>query len=146
MDYSTYLRFSDARVESEWLESLLETEPELQKIHPAIYVIVTAAALWHFRRTGQPATVTHILRTNSEQRLIYPDDPSRRSPHEFGRAVDLRTRHLKAGESDQWHDWINRTFEYYGQKGLSTAVCHEIGGRGRHMHIQVGPAEKPVEN
>jgi len=132
MDLSPYLRFDGAREKKEWFES--------EQLHPALYVVVLAAALWHYRRTGKPVVITHILRTRAEQRSYYPDDPDKRSLHEFGQAADLRTRDLDLKTVREWAEYINDTFKYFGSVGIQTALVHDIG-MGRHFHIQIGPHE-----
>ena len=138
---SPYVVFKSARQEYEWHNSTprQETHPV---VHPALYVVVLAAAHWHYLRVGKPVVLTHILRTRREQRAIYPDRPGLRSPHEFGRAADLRTRHLELQVAREWEEWINRSFPYYGRPQSATAQLHEVGSRGLHLHLQVGPREK----
>ncbi len=127
-----YLDFKTGRQKREW---------QNQRLHPALGVIVLAAARWHWLATGESAVVTSLLRTADEQRAIYPASPGRRSPHEFGRAADIRVTTLAAGQARDWACWLNETFVYSGRSGLKTALVHEVGGRGRHLHLQVGPGE-----
>jgi len=131
-----YIRFKSPRQEREWFARSKEAE-----IHPALYVVVLAAAHWYYQRTGKPAVLTHLLRTDSEQRRIYPDRTAYRSPHEFGRAADLRTAGLEPVVARQWEEWINRTFPYSGKPGARTALIHQVGALGEHLHVQIGPLE-----
>jgi hypothetical protein len=133
-----YLDFKTGRQRSEWQSS---------RLHPALGVIVLAAARWHWLAKGEPSVVTALLRTPDEQRAIYPASPGRRSPHEFGRAADLRVTSLAAGQAQDWAHWLNEAFAYSGRNGLKTALIHEVGGRGQHLHLQVGPGENipPVQ-
>ncbi|HUU29363.1 MAG TPA: hypothetical protein VM123_16290 [archaeon] len=137
---SPYIRFKSTRQEREWFEGT-RGDSGRDLLHPALYVLVLAAAHWHYLRVGQPAVVTHILRTGNEQRSIYPGSPDRRSPHEFGRGADLRTRDLAPEMAGEWEAWINNTFPYHGKEGALTALLHQIGNRGQHLHLQVGPLE-----
>jgi hypothetical protein len=130
---NTYLSFKDSRVEAQW------NDPD--SLHPALRVIVAAAAHWHWRATGQPAVLTCLLRSKEEQRAIYPDSPQRRSPHEYGRAADFRTRDMAKAKAEAWRDWLNRSFTYLGRAGARTALLHEVNSMGGHLHVQVGPAE-----
>ena len=133
---SPYIRYDGTREEREWFES--------RKLHPALFCVVLAAALWLFRRTKKFTVITHILRTRAEQLEFYPDQPDKRSPHEFGRAVDIRTRDLDIEVVREWADWINRTFKYLGKAGSVTALVHDVG-HGHHLHIQIGPQELWLE-
>jgi len=133
---SPYIRFKSPRQEREWFARSPGAE-----IHPALYIVVLAASHWYCQRTGQPAVLTHLLRTEREQRQIYPDRTAYRSPHEFGRATDMRTAGLEPVVAREWEDWINRSFPYSGKPGARTALFHEVGGLGEHLHIQVGPLE-----
>jgi len=137
---SPYIRFKSAREEGEWFNGC-GVAAGTGVIHPALYVMALAAAHWYFRATGNPAVVTNILRSRQEQLEIYPDAPSRRSPHEFGRALDFRTRELGPEAARRWEDWLNQAFSYRGRAESRTALVHETGGRGEHLHLQVGPAE-----
>jgi hypothetical protein len=141
IDHLSYVSFKGPREKEEWLSGGAGPEATARDLHPALYVAVLAAGLWHFRRTGEPALVTCLLRTREEQQAIYPGRPDLRSPHEFGRAADLRTRHLPPATAREWAVWLNRTFDYLGRTGAATALIHEVGGRGTHLHLQIGPRE-----
>ncbi len=138
---SPYIRFDSYREQSEWFEGCGARKAESRNLHPALYVVVLAASFWHYRKTGRPAVVTHLLRTRREQRKLYPQRPKLRSPHEFGRAADLRTRGLTAETALEWAEWVNLSFDYSGRDGVMTALCHELGTHGHHLHLQVGPRE-----
>jgi len=138
---SPYIRFDGYREQREWFEGCSANKAAAPRIHPTLYVLVLAAGLWHYRKTGRPAVVTHLLRTREEQRKLYPHRPSLRSTHEYGRAADLRTRHLSSETALEWARWLNLCFDYYGRPGAMTALCHEVGAHGRHLHLQVGPRE-----
>ncbi|OGG05344.1 MAG: hypothetical protein A3F83_13210 [Candidatus Glassbacteria bacterium RIFCSPLOWO2_12_FULL_58_11] len=133
-----YLVFKSARLESEWSGGGTQKGVGL---HPALYVVVLAAAHWHYRTLGKPAELTCLLRTPEEQKAIYPDRRDFRSPHEFGRAADLRTLGLSPETSRLWEEWLNLTFSYRGKAGARTALVHEVHGLGEHLHLQIGPQE-----
>jgi len=143
---SPYIRFDGRREEIEWFSGRGAGEEfRGHQLHPALYALVLAAALWHYRRTGKPVVITHILRSRAEQRKIYPDKPGRRSPHEFGRAADLRTRRLDSEIAREWAEWINQSFEYLSKTKTKTALVHEVDGRGVHLHLQIGSREPTPE-
>jgi len=137
---SPYIRFKSSRQQREWFSGSGGVTGGAG-VHPALYVVALAAAHWHFRSTGRPAVATHILRHRQEQLEIYPGNPGLRSPHEFGRALDFRTRDLEPGLAGLWEEWVNSAFSYRGREGVRTALLHAVGGRGEHLHVQVGPAE-----
>ncbi|MBW7996003.1 MAG: M15 family metallopeptidase [Candidatus Glassbacteria bacterium] len=137
MQAERYLEFKSVRQLLEWQRS---------ETHPALQVIVLAAARWHWLAAAGPAVVTALLRTPREQKAIYPASSGGRSPHEFGRAADLRVSALTPAQAESWADWINSAFAYRGRSGLMTALVHEVGGRGRHLHVQVGPGESSPES
>ena len=128
-----YVQFKTRRIEAEWNAAGV--------IHPALRVVVSAAALWHWRTAGRQAVLTCALRSREEQRAIYPDQPERRSTHEYGRAADFRTRDLDPNMARAWEAWINSAFAYLGRAGTRTALLHEVNSLGGHLHVQVGPDE-----
>ncbi len=142
---SPYIRFKSSRIEREWFAGSNPADP-IPKLHPALYIVVLAAAHWYFKRTGEPAVLTGIIRTRDEQLEIYPDHPDRRSVHEFGRGTDIRTSGLQPVVAMEWREWIDRNFEYQSARlNLHTAWVHETGEFGEHLHIQVGPLESKPE-
>ncbi|MBN2288863.1 MAG: hypothetical protein JXQ83_05975 [Candidatus Glassbacteria bacterium] len=138
---SPYIRFDGYREQSEWFEGCSAGREAGRRVHPALYVLVLAAGFWHYRNSGEPAVVTHLLRTREEQQSLYPGRAGLRSPHEFGRAADLRTRDLDGRTALEWAEWLNQAFEYRGRQGAMTAVCHELENHGQHLHLQVGPRD-----
>ena len=68
-----YLEFKDKRVENEWKAGCIPETPAETAIHPALVVVVNAAAHWVYRATGHKAVLTHLLRTPAEQAQIYPE-------------------------------------------------------------------------
>ncbi|MEK7557488.1 MAG: hypothetical protein AAB538_05905 [Patescibacteria group bacterium] len=136
--HSPYIRFKTSRIENEWL-----AWQEL--LHPALYVLVLSAALWLYRKTGKRTVITDLLRTEAEERAIYPNEPDKRSVHQYGRGADLKTNGVPPDVIKEWVDWINEAWRYYGSSGLLTALYHEVGGGGLHLHIQIGPLELKPE-
>lgn len=130
------IRFKTDRIKNEWSGAAL---------NPALRVIVVAASLWLIRKTGKAAIITGLFRTRDEQRAIYPNEPDKRSTHEYGRAADIRVMGvLTDAQAHEWEAWINTAFAYYGKAGSRTALLHEVGNLGGHMHIQVGPEEPEI--
>ena len=138
---SPYIRFKSPRIEREWFAGS-DSSDHSSKLHPALYNIILAAAHWYYNRTGEPAILTHIIRSRAEQLKIYPDKPDHRSVHEFGRGVDIRTTILQPVVAMEWVEWIDKAFEYQSSRlDLHTAIIHAVGDYGEHLHIQVGPLE-----
>jgi len=133
---SPYLRFKSQRISDEWQDN---------RLNPLLRIIVLAAAYWHFRNTTIPAVLTGLLRTREEQQAIYPSEPNRRSVHEYWRGADLRTTHINI-LAPEWRDWINSIFPYNGSNpAIMTALVHQVGTHGEHLHLQCGPNERIPE-
>jgi hypothetical protein len=135
---SPYIRFKSSRIENEWMH-------RQELLHPALYVIVLSAALWIYRRTGKRTVITALLRTDAEQRAIYPNEPDKESVHQVGRGADLRTEGIPLDIIKELVDWVNATWKYYGSSNVKTALFHEVGNHGLHLHLQVGPVELKPE-
>jgi len=114
---TAFIRFKSAALADQYWADLF---------HPALYVVLLAAAHWHYTMTGSAMTITSLWR---------PD-----GIHKCFRAADVRTRQLYPLLVEQWENWINSVFQYHGAAGCRTALVHDVG-RGSHMHIQVGPME-----
>jgi len=145
---SPYLVFKSSDLQDQYLSG---------KFHPALYVKLGAAGLWHYKQTGAQAVITSL----------YRDD----GIHSGFRAGDLRTRHIYPYVSGRWEAWLNLVFLYYGKAGCKTAMIHEVKkclncgnhcewnvaicnkcGKvafgepmGIHLHLQVGPREPAPE-
>lgn len=70
-------------------------ELEWKTIHPGVRRCVILAAFFSWEYFGLPAVVTTLLRTEPEERALYPNDPKRVSAHQLARACDLRIKHAK---------------------------------------------------
>ena len=140
-----YLEYKTERVRQEWLQGY-GYDPDLKSrvaIHPAIYVIVLAAAHWFYRRTGKPATMTELFRWRQEQRAYYPKEPGKLSVHQLGKGGDLRTKieGLRWPVKREWESWINGAFPYLSKSAVKTAKVHHIDNGAEHLHLQAGSLE-----
>jgi len=94
-------------------------------------------------------TLTMVIRTQREQDEIYAgkehhgrkyDEKPWKSPHQFGQAVDIRSRTFSGEEIKLIEDYLNAKYNmtnYYKW----TAKNHNVG-LGDHFHIQYYKAEK----
>ncbi|MCB0221349.1 MAG: hypothetical protein KDH09_16755, partial [Chrysiogenetes bacterium] len=120
---------------------------ELPKVDPRVRAILLDAACFLAAR-GFALLVTCLLRTREEQRTIFEravqlglKEPER-SPHEFGRAADIRTHGIPEKVIAELVTYINHKYPYdpstgSGQAHRKCAIRHNVGG-GDHLHIQVG--------
>ncbi|MCB0221675.1 MAG: hypothetical protein KDH09_18405 [Chrysiogenetes bacterium] len=114
---------------------------ELPKVDPRVRAILLDAACFLAAR-GFSLLVTCLLRTRDEQRAIFEravqlglKEPER-SPHEFGRAADIRTMGIPDEVIAELVAYINLKYPYDTPK-IQCAIRHNVGG-GDHLHIQVG--------
>ena len=114
---------------------------ELPKVDPRVRAILLDAACFLAAR-GFSLLVTCLLRTRDEQRAIFEravqlglKEPER-SPHEFGRAADIRTMGIPDEVIAELVAYINLKYPYDTPK-IQCAIRHNVGG-GDHLLIQVG--------
>lgn len=84
--------------------------------------------------------ITHILRTEEQQRKFYPRNPRKKSVHQYWRGVDIRTRGLDKDLLRYAIERINYQFPY-GKGKVKTCVHHDIG-KGDHLHIQTATKDR----
>ena len=105
------------------------------RIRLGLVRVVAFAALWTFRKYGCFPEITEVFRTEAEQRIIYPEDPARKSVHQYWRGCDMVIRALGQKEHTQIRDVVNRLFPY-GKPGHQTCIYHDVGS-GPHLHFQI---------
>lgn len=126
------MRFKTGRQKAEWTSD--KVDPRLR----AMILAVEGYCRWQ-RLPGQrllEPTLTDLWRSREEQRALYPENPNKRSVHEFWRGGDLRSRNWTQEQVKELEGWIQKTFEYGGR--FKSARYHTIG-RGFHIHLQVPP-------
>lgn len=124
--------FKTPRLRDE-LSKLLEKNKELHDL----IIDLNSYAQDNFEQT---VTITMIYRTQAEQDYLYRNSERYqkkkfKSPHQFWQAVDVRSLDFTERQIKELVDWINARMNptnYYRW----TAKCHEVGGNGRHFHIQ----------
>lgn len=114
---------------------------ELPKVDPRVRAVLLDAA-WFLGERGCVLVVTCLLRTREEQRKIFDramqlgrKEPER-SPHEFGRAADIRTQGISDEVIAGLVEYLNRKYPYDTPK-MKCAIRHDVGG-GDHVHVQMG--------
>ncbi|MBI5117534.1 hypothetical protein HZA56_13745 [Candidatus Poribacteria bacterium] len=105
------------------------------KLDARLFWIIGLIALWVSRKHGLAPELTDVYRTGEEQRRIYPNEPTRRSVHQFWRGCDIVARGLNAAAHAEIRDFVNRLF-HYGKPGHETCIYHDVG-KGWHLHVQV---------
>ncbi|MCW5830156.1 MAG: hypothetical protein KIT79_12675 [Deltaproteobacteria bacterium] len=130
-----------------------ELEDQLFRADVRLQPVIRAAAEYLSER-GKTLTITCVFR-DAETQARYRAEAIRlgrqepvKSPHEDGRAVDIRTRDLDAATIKSLVTKLNREFPYapFGSPAARypTALYHDVG-QGAHIHIQVRPPFRPPE-
>jgi len=106
---------------------------------------------------GKDLIVTEIVRTRAMQRSYYPDQPNKRSVHEFGRGIDFGVRAYGAQELDphpisgqgephpgfrdteinRLDAWYSAVVRYDDERPEYDSIVHHNIGLGDHIHVQV---------
>lgn len=109
---------------------------ELDEHNDPLEELVWDVAEYCAREFDKTITITMIYRTQEEQEDIYGEKYTKKSPHQFWQAVDLRSRDFTDDEIKQLVDYLNNKYDkknYYDW----TAKSHEVNNRGEHFHIQL---------
>ena len=117
-----------------------KSEKRRQELHSSqinlgLIRVVAFVALWTFRKYGCFPEITEVYRTEAEQRMLYPDAPTRKSVHQYWRGCDVVIRGLGEKEHMEIQHVSNRLFPY-GKSGHQTCIYHDAG-TGLHLHFQV---------
>ncbi len=126
------VQFKSERLLQEWNSRELDTR---------MRAILLALAEYIERNYNKGLVVTSIHRTTAEQKSIYGQDTTRVSPHQFWRAIDIRTWIYDANEVTGILAFLNKWWPRSDSKPL--AIYHDVG-RGAHIHIQVPYKVRPV--
>ncbi len=117
---------------------------EFGLLHPDLLKILYWLSGWVELNTNAGAiTLTHLIRTQSEQDEIYGADPEYqlkpwKSVHQFGRGADISLSDFifERDNVEAIIATINSNWRYR-TPGKQTALIHQVGNMGMHMHIQV---------
>jgi len=115
------------------------TERDLEEfnvISPRLRALLLEVSHYSQKTWGIVPIITHLLRTQEEQEAIYGIGTYKRSPHQYGRAADLRSRIYTIEQVAELVNYLNKEFPR-GDK-YKTALYHTVG-RGWHLHLQVAP-------
>lgn len=108
----------------------------------AIVPVVTYADNYARMFFTKHLTVTHIFRSDEEQRELYESRGKeyRPSVHSHWRGVDIRVSTLTHSEREDLVGAVNARFSY--GRGKVCAIDHDIGA-GAHIHLQVPTKKGP---
>ena len=91
--------------------------------------------------------ITDVFRTQEEQDRIYKDDPEYQkqkweSVHQYWRGIDFIIEDSEGINYDKnFHEnlvnKINNSIQYNDKQNHNTALYHEVGFNGVHIHLQV---------
>lgn len=123
------MKFKNVLIESEW-----------NKINFDLKIIVSFLDIYIKKKYGVDIVITCLMRSQTQQDLIYKDDPKYKikpwqSVHQYGRGCDVRCR-------DWTQEQINEALNIlnlipYDEKHL-TAIAHRGPAEcADHIHIQV---------
>lgn len=126
-----FISFKTKRIEKEW--------NDLKFKNKDLYDLVEDLSVWVNKEMGKQLVLTMIYRTQEEQDYLYRNDKRYqqkkfKSPHQFGHAVDLRSRTFTKLEIIKIENYLNDKYDrnnYYKW----TALCHDVGA-GDHFHLQ----------
>lgn len=113
-------------------------------LHPGLKHILYWLSGWvEINTSAKRIIVTDLIRSQEEQDEIYGNDPRYgekpwKSVHQFGRGADISVHRFITDGDDA--DEICREIEQefpYGDGRHQSAIHHQVGNRGKHIHIQV---------
>jgi len=111
---------------------------EFENLHPHLRKILFWLAGYAEYHWDMPVVITELFRTQAEQEAIYGAGTEKKSVHQYGRGADISVVPMNGVvPPEEIAEKINANFPY-SKLGLNTALYHEVGNRGKHIHIQVG--------
>lgn len=119
----------------------VKNELENPALHPKLIAILYDLANYVNECYNVDIEVTHVFRTEEQQRDIYGKDSTNYSPHQFWNAVDIVLANRDHTKLKHLEEYVDSRYKYYGSPGFTTSLAHDVG-LGRHLHIQVGPYQK----
>lgn len=121
------MKFVDPQLSEDWATGPVDTR---------LKTVCNALDAWLQTAHGKEMIMTGLLRTPAEQAAIYPDNPTKSSPHldRPCRAADFRRTHLTPEElvalvayfSNQW-----------GAAHKALLLVDDRGSEHPHLHIAV---------
>lgn len=110
-------------------------EQQLPKVDERIRIILNFLDFYMQSRHELEIMVTELIRTQAEQNKIYGINYKKKSVHQYGRGADIRCFDWPQNAIDDALFLLNLI--PYGKGNYKTAIYHEIGNNGVHIHIQV---------
>lgn len=107
----------------------------LRRVNRDVYDMMYDLAQWVGDNFEKETIITMIFRTQEEQEQIYGKGYTKKSPHQFYHAVDIRSRIFSDDEIKKIEDYLNNKYNdtnYYKW----TAKNHKVAGGAYHFHIQ----------
>jgi hypothetical protein len=117
---------------------------EFHRLHPNLKKILYWFSGWlEMNSQAKVLRITHLWRSQAEQEALYGSGIAKKSVHQFGRGADISVEgFLKAGdEVESIVERVNAEFPY-GDHQHRTAIYHQVGDRGWHIHLQVKGEKK----
>lgn len=108
---------------------------QLPKVDERIRTILNFLDFYMQARHGLELCVTELIRTQEEQYHIYGANYPKKSVHQYGRGADVRCYNWTQAAIDDALFLLNSI--PYGKGTYKTAIYHQVGDNGIHIHIQV---------
>jgi len=119
--------FGDARHKQEFFSEELDAR---------VRSIALELDLWITAKQKKAMFVTGVLRTAAEQAAIYPDNPTKPSPHTDRpcRAIDFRRTHFTPEETLALVGYFNF---WWGRFKTALLLVDDRGPQHPHLHLAV---------
>lgn len=106
------------------------------EVDPRLRAICLELDLWLTQKFNKEMLMTGLLRTPEEQAAIYPDNPTKPSPHldRPCRAADFRRTHLEHGELITL---VGYFAQHWGAHHSGLLLVDDRGPAHPHLHIAV---------
>lgn len=125
------MKFKDDKIANDW---------EAGAVNPRLKTVCTETDAWLLATYQKEMFMTGLIRTPAEQALIYPDNPTKPSPHlitadnPLCRAADFRRTHLTA---DELLGLVGFFSHKWGAAHKALLLVDDRGPAHPHLHIAV---------
>jgi len=107
----------------------------MKRLNRDMYELLIDLSQWVAENLEKDTIMTMLFRTQEEQEQIYGAGTTKKSPHQFYHAADIRSRIFSDDEIKSIEDYLNNKYNstnYYKW----TAKNHKVAGGAYHFHIQ----------
>ena len=107
----------------------------MRRVNRDMYDLLVDLSQWVAQEFQKDTIMTMLFRTQEEQEQIYGKGTTKKSPHQFYHAADIRSRIFSDDEIKRIEDYLNNKYNstnYYRW----TAKNHKVAGGAYHFHIQ----------